>query len=150
MRLHFSEAGQCFFYRFFSSFTNQPNKFARFSGFPLNVMLLLRMFYTLWVFQWSYSSLVDFDNFGFFSAPKSRAGKKGDGFREFNRQSALLCCQQLWIVDTVFPLYEIYTFYFAVHKDKCFIALQTDQLNAVQTCWVRDGGYMLLSKSYWD
>jgi len=37
-----------------------------------------------------------------------------------------------------------------VHKEKFFIAVQTDQLNAFQTCWVKDGGCMLLSKSYWD
>lgn len=136
--------------RSFPSSTNQPNKSEGFSGFPLSVALLLRTIYILWVFQWLCSPLVDFYIFGFFSAPKSRAGKKGDGFREFNKESALLCCQQLWIVDIVSQLYEIYTFYFTVHKEKFFIALQTDQLNAVQTCWVKDGGYMLLSKSYWD
>lgn len=107
--------------RSFPSSSHQPNKFEKFSGFTLDVVLLLGMIYVLLVFKWLCSPLVDFYIFGFFNAPKSRAGKKKkkkkDGFRGFNKETALLCCQQLWIEDTVSQLYEIYAFYFTVHKE---------------------------------
>lgn len=156
MRISLQWGCSVFSARSFPSSSHQPNRFDSFSGFPLNVVLLLRMIYILLVFQWSCTLLVDFYIFGFFSAPKSRVGKKkkkvgdGDGFRGFNKESTLLCCQQLWIGGIVSQLYEIYTFYFTVHKEKLFIALQADQLIAVQACWVKNGGYLLLLKSYWD
>lgn len=76
--------------RSFPSSTDQTNKSARFSGFSPNVVFLLRMIYILWVFQWLCFPLVDFYIFGFFSAPKSRAGKKGMVSESLTRK--VLCC----------------------------------------------------------